>query len=143
LSLTCPKRFPPMPFRQRHFEGAQGSRLKVSNKYTDAVFKTTFPDTTVSIGNQPPKKIKGLTIKAIAYALAWRTNERGYCWPSYKRIAKDACCDYMTAVRGVRALLKLQVIGEFPSTRSRYDTRGTTAEATLPKNPICTSCGLT
>jgi len=105
----------------------------VSNKYTDAVFKTTFPDTTVSIGNQPPKKIKGLTIKAIAYALAWRTNERGYCWPSYKRIAKDACCDYMTAVRGVRALLKLQVIGEFPSTRSRYDNTRYDGRSYSPK----------
>src|SRR5438552_3301816 len=110
-----------MPRRLAALKGAEKSRLIVSIKYIDAVFKTTFPDTKVSIGNQPAKTIKGLTIKAIAYALAWRANEKGFCWPSYKRIAKDACCDYVTAVRGIEALLQLQVIGGFPSTRSRYD----------------------
>ena len=76
---------------------------KMSNKFTDAVFQATFPD--IKLGGKYPKTVTAPTLKLVAFALAWRTNnDTGHCFPSYRTIAKDAQCSYMTAVRAVAAL---------------------------------------
>jgi DNA-binding Lrp family transcriptional regulator len=46
----------------------------VANKFTDAVFNT---------------RLDGVS-KAILYALAYRANNQGECWPSIQTIARDS-----------------------------------------------------
>jgi len=61
----------------------------VANKFSDAVFRA-------QLAAKP---------KLILLILAFRTNEKGVCWPSYRRIAKDAGCGESTAKEGVKLLI--------------------------------------
>jgi hypothetical protein len=101
----------------------------MANKYTDAVFHALFPDVEVRIGKQKPKKVTGIALKAVAFVIAWRINEKTKsCFPSFDKIAQDACCSRDTAIRAVIGLNQLKVLGVKQSSRSCY-VNGRTDEA--------------
>ena len=81
----------------------------MANKYTDAVFNTSFPDGSYT-KNGKTCRITGAVLKAVGNAIAHRANDDGTCYPGYGRISKDTQLG-RTAV--IRAVAWLEGIGLF------------------------------
>jgi hypothetical protein len=114
----------------------------MANKFTDAMFKATFHDVMVPYTKKVPlRRVSKGHIKSVAIALAWRANNDGICWPSYRRLALDTGFCRSLCVNAVKALVMMGVLAKKPgdrtsSNRYQFSEDVFTGVATKAKNLV-------